>query len=74
VAGVLKKTTALVCLAVFETPQEHCFSSLYTKILGALELLPSNAAYRKYTEQITMKMTIVINFKYFWHIIFSKNH
>ncbi|XP_008568996.1 PREDICTED: NADH dehydrogenase [ubiquinone] 1 alpha subcomplex subunit 5 [Galeopterus variegatus] len=50
-AGALKKTTGLVGLAVCETPHEK-LRILYTKILGILEQIPKNAAYRKYTEQI----------------------
>ncbi|XP_025246886.1 NADH dehydrogenase [ubiquinone] 1 alpha subcomplex subunit 5-like isoform X1 [Theropithecus gelada] len=51
-AGVLKKTTGLVGLAVCNTPHER-LSILYTKILDVLAEIPKNAAYRKYTEQIT---------------------
>ncbi|KAM6152600.1 NADH dehydrogenase [ubiquinone] 1 alpha subcomplex subunit 5 [Erethizon dorsatum] len=51
-AGVLKKTTGLVGLAVCETPHER-LRILYAKILGVLDQIPKNAAYRKYTEQIT---------------------
>ncbi|XP_047418489.1 NADH dehydrogenase [ubiquinone] 1 alpha subcomplex subunit 5 [Sciurus carolinensis] len=51
-AGVLKKTTGLVGLAVCENPHER-LRILYTKILDVLEHIPKNAAYRKYTEQIT---------------------
>ncbi|XP_003896574.1 NADH dehydrogenase [ubiquinone] 1 alpha subcomplex subunit 5 [Papio anubis] len=51
-AGVLKKTTGLVGLAVCSTPHER-LSVLYTKILDVLAEIPKNAAYRKYTEQIT---------------------
>ncbi|XP_001365496.1 NADH dehydrogenase [ubiquinone] 1 alpha subcomplex subunit 5 isoform X2 [Monodelphis domestica] len=51
-AGVLKKTTGLVGLAVCETPRER-LKLLYDKILNTLQLMPANAAYRKYTEQIT---------------------
>ncbi|KAM4798817.1 NADH dehydrogenase [ubiquinone] 1 alpha subcomplex subunit 5-like [Urocitellus parryii] len=51
-AGVLKKTTGLVGLSVCESPQER-LRILYTKILYVLEQIPKNAAYRKYTEQIT---------------------
>ncbi|XP_043842867.1 NADH dehydrogenase [ubiquinone] 1 alpha subcomplex subunit 5-like [Dromiciops gliroides] len=51
-AGRLKKTTGLVGLAVCETPREW-LKLLYTKILDALEFMPSTVAYRKYTEQIT---------------------
>ncbi|XP_039366600.1 NADH dehydrogenase [ubiquinone] 1 alpha subcomplex subunit 5 [Mauremys reevesii] len=50
-AGALKKTTGLVGLAVSETPHEH-LRILYTKILTALQKIPKDAAYRKYTEQI----------------------
>lgn len=39
-------------LAVCETPHER-LKILYTKILDVLGHIPKNAAYRKYTEQIT---------------------
>ncbi|KAM9697935.1 NADH dehydrogenase [ubiquinone] 1 alpha subcomplex subunit 5 isoform 1-T1 [Dama dama] len=45
-------TTGLVGLAVCETPHER-LKILYTKILDVLGHIPKNAAYRKYTEQIT---------------------
>ncbi|XP_045688320.1 NADH dehydrogenase [ubiquinone] 1 alpha subcomplex subunit 5-like [Phyllostomus hastatus] len=51
-AGLLKKTTDLVGLAVCESLHER-LRILYTKILDVLEQIPKNAAYRKYTEQIT---------------------
>ncbi|KAB0383578.1 hypothetical protein FD755_005495 [Muntiacus reevesi] len=51
-AGLLKKTTGLVGLAVCETPHER-LKILYTKILDVLGHISKNAAYRKYTEQIT---------------------
>ncbi|XP_055974155.1 NADH dehydrogenase [ubiquinone] 1 alpha subcomplex subunit 5 [Sorex fumeus] len=51
-AGLLKKTTGLVGLAVCESPHER-LRILYTKIIDVLEQMPTNAAYRKYTEQIT---------------------
>ncbi|XP_070279923.1 NADH dehydrogenase [ubiquinone] 1 alpha subcomplex subunit 5 isoform X2 [Myotis yumanensis] len=51
-ASLLKKTTGLVGLAVCETPHER-LRILYTKILDVLEQIPKNAAYRKYTEEIT---------------------
>ncbi|XP_062990953.1 NADH dehydrogenase [ubiquinone] 1 alpha subcomplex subunit 5 [Elgaria multicarinata webbii] len=50
-AGILKKTTGLVGLAVCETPHDR-LRILYTKILTALETMPRDAAYRKYTERI----------------------
>lgn len=51
-AGVLKKTTGLVGLAVCESPHDR-LRLLYSKILDVLEQVPKTAAYRKYTEQIT---------------------
>ncbi|XP_039184223.1 NADH dehydrogenase [ubiquinone] 1 alpha subcomplex subunit 5 [Crotalus tigris] len=51
-AGVLKKTTGLVGLAVYNNPHER-LKILYTKILGILETMPQDAAYRKYTEKLT---------------------
>ncbi|KAM8973005.1 NADH dehydrogenase [ubiquinone] 1 alpha subcomplex subunit 5 [Pelodytes ibericus] len=50
-AGVLKKTTGLVGLAVSQNPHER-LRILYTKILATLQTIPKDAAYRKYTEQI----------------------
>ncbi|RMC10208.1 hypothetical protein DUI87_13009 [Hirundo rustica rustica] len=50
-AGALRKTTGLVGLAVAENPHER-LRILYTKILGVLQNIPKDAAYRKYTEQI----------------------
>ncbi|KAM5255966.1 NADH dehydrogenase [ubiquinone] 1 alpha subcomplex subunit 5 isoform 1-T1 [Ctenodactylus gundi] len=58
-AGVLKKTTGLVGLAVCETPHER-LRILYTKILDTLDQIPKNAAYRKYTEQITNEKLAVV--------------
>ncbi|KAJ8006765.1 hypothetical protein DPEC_G00110610 [Dallia pectoralis] len=50
-AGVLKKTTGLVGLAVSNNPRER-LRILYSKILTALQVIPQDAAYRKYTEQL----------------------
>ncbi|XP_028668442.1 NADH dehydrogenase [ubiquinone] 1 alpha subcomplex subunit 5 [Erpetoichthys calabaricus] len=50
-AGVLKKTTGLVGLAISQNPHER-LKVLYTKILASLQVIPKDAAYRKYTEQI----------------------
>ncbi|KAM9312573.1 NADH dehydrogenase [ubiquinone] 1 alpha subcomplex subunit 5 [Gastrophryne carolinensis] len=50
-AGVLKKTTGLVGLAVSQNPHER-LKILYSKILATLQAIPNDAAYRKYTEQI----------------------
>lgn len=52
--GLLKKTTDFVGLAVCENPHER-LRILYTKSLDVLEQIPKNAAYRKYTKQITNK-------------------
>ncbi|XP_006859394.1 PREDICTED: NADH dehydrogenase [ubiquinone] 1 alpha subcomplex subunit 5-like isoform X1 [Chrysochloris asiatica] len=51
-AGLLKKTTGLVGLAVCDSPHER-LGILYAKILDVLEQMPKTAAYRKYTEEIT---------------------
>uniref|UniRef100_A0ABI7ZQL5 NADH dehydrogenase [ubiquinone] 1 alpha subcomplex subunit 5 n=1 Tax=Felis catus TaxID=9685 RepID=A0ABI7ZQL5_FELCA len=51
-AGLLRKTTSLVGLAVCEGPPESLRVS-YTKILDVLEQIPKNAAYSKYIEWIT---------------------
>ncbi|KAJ3612183.1 hypothetical protein NHX12_020460 [Muraenolepis orangiensis] len=50
-AGLLKKTTGLVGLAVATNPQER-LRILYSKILVSLQAMPADAAYRKYTEQL----------------------
>ncbi|XP_069759477.1 NADH dehydrogenase [ubiquinone] 1 alpha subcomplex subunit 5 isoform X2 [Narcine bancroftii] len=50
-AGVLKKTTGLVGLAVAQNPLEK-LNILYSRLLIVLESIPPEAAYRKYTEQI----------------------
>ncbi|XP_067907006.1 NADH dehydrogenase [ubiquinone] 1 alpha subcomplex subunit 5 [Heterodontus francisci] len=50
-AGVLKKTTGLVGLAVAQNPHEK-LRILYSRILTVLNSIPADASYRKYTEQI----------------------
>ncbi|KAK7129763.1 hypothetical protein R3I94_009301 [Phoxinus phoxinus] len=50
-AGLIKKTTGLVGLAVSHNPHER-LRILYTKILGSLQTMPQDAGYRKYTEQL----------------------
>ncbi|XP_061085701.1 NADH dehydrogenase [ubiquinone] 1 alpha subcomplex subunit 5 [Conger conger] len=50
-AGLLKKTTGLVGLAVSQNPHER-LRVLYTKILASVQKMPQDAAYRKYTEEI----------------------
>ncbi|KAF7246472.1 NADH dehydrogenase [ubiquinone] 1 alpha subcomplex subunit 5 [Varanus komodoensis] len=59
-AGALKKTTGLVGLAVSETPHEH-LRILYTKILNALENIPKDAAYRRYTEKMVNDRFHMVN-------------
>ncbi|XP_075713283.1 NADH dehydrogenase [ubiquinone] 1 alpha subcomplex subunit 5 isoform X1 [Rhinoderma darwinii] len=44
-------TTGLVGLAVAQNPHDR-LRILYTKILTALQTIPKDAAYRKYTEEI----------------------
>ncbi|XP_041636400.1 NADH dehydrogenase [ubiquinone] 1 alpha subcomplex subunit 5 [Cheilinus undulatus] len=50
-AGLLKKTTGLVGLAVSQNPHER-LRILYSKILASVQAMPPDAAYRKYTEQM----------------------
>ncbi|KAG7277632.1 hypothetical protein CRUP_025317 [Coryphaenoides rupestris] len=45
-AGLLKKTTGLVGLAVSKTPRDR-LKLLYSKILATLQTLPQDAAYRR---------------------------
>ncbi|XP_033647331.1 NADH dehydrogenase [ubiquinone] 1 alpha subcomplex subunit 5-like [Asterias rubens] len=50
-SGAIKKSTGLFGLAVEAKPHEK-LQILYSKILVALQVLPKDASYRKYTEQI----------------------
>ncbi|KAL0962662.1 hypothetical protein UPYG_G00343560 [Umbra pygmaea] len=50
-AGFLKRTTGLVGLAVSNNPHER-LRILYSKILASLQVIPQDASYRKYTEQL----------------------
>ncbi|XP_059167039.1 NADH dehydrogenase [ubiquinone] 1 alpha subcomplex subunit 5-like [Physella acuta] len=50
-AGVHKITTGLTGLAVSKHPHQS-LGVLYSQILGVLQKMPSNAGYRKHTEQI----------------------
>ncbi|TNM91726.1 NADH dehydrogenase [ubiquinone] 1 alpha subcomplex subunit 5 [Takifugu rubripes] len=50
-AGLIKKTTGLVGLAVSHNAHER-LAILYSKILGSVQTMPQDAAYRKYTEQL----------------------
>ncbi|XP_048195581.1 NADH dehydrogenase [ubiquinone] 1 alpha subcomplex subunit 5-like [Perognathus longimembris pacificus] len=57
-AGVLKKTTGLMGLAVCDTPH-YRLTILYTKIPDVLEQLPKNAAYKKFTMRNSMWLNMV---------------
>ncbi|KAF6199852.1 hypothetical protein GE061_006150 [Apolygus lucorum] len=58
-APVTKKTTGLVGLAVCRNPQ-YILCGLYDKILRAIQKMPENAAYRKYTAEIvSFRLSIV---------------
>ncbi|XP_004386609.1 NADH dehydrogenase [ubiquinone] 1 alpha subcomplex subunit 5 [Trichechus manatus latirostris] len=59
-AGLVKKTTGLVGLAVCESPHER-LKTLYIKILDVLQQMPKNAGYRKYTEEITNERLSKVN-------------
>ncbi|KAM9335054.1 NADH dehydrogenase [ubiquinone] 1 alpha subcomplex subunit 5 [Symphorus nematophorus] len=59
-AGLLKKTTGLVGLAVSHNPHEH-LRNLYSKILASLQTMPKDAAYRKYTEQLVSERYNLVN-------------
>lgn len=58
-AGVIKKATGLTGLLPSRTPH-FTLTTLYTKILGTLEKMPQEAAYRKHTEKlVNQRMAIV---------------
>ncbi|KAI1284881.1 NADH dehydrogenase [ubiquinone] 1 alpha subcomplex subunit 5 [Halotydeus destructor] len=60
-AGPIKKTTGLTGLLVARNPH-FTLTSLYTKILGTLDKMPQEAAYRKHTEKLVKeRMDIVKN-------------
>jgi len=50
-SGAIKKSTGLVGLAVEANPHEK-LRVLYSKILGVLQTIPKDTAYRQSTEQI----------------------
>lgn len=53
-------TTGLTKLAVAKAPH-HTLSVLYAKILRSLQKIPSDAAYRRYTEQIIMERAAAVS-------------
>uniref|UniRef100_A0A7R9ILQ1 NADH dehydrogenase [ubiquinone] 1 alpha subcomplex subunit 5 n=1 Tax=Timema tahoe TaxID=61484 RepID=A0A7R9ILQ1_9NEOP len=58
-SGALKKTTGLTGLVVSKHPH-HTLGILYNKILRSLQKMPSNAAYRKYTEKIISERARIV--------------
>jgi len=50
-SAAIKKTTGLTGLAVAVKPH-HTLSVMYGKILRAIQQMPAEASYRKYTEQV----------------------
>ncbi|XP_076023462.1 NADH dehydrogenase [ubiquinone] 1 alpha subcomplex subunit 5 [Genypterus blacodes] len=50
-AGLLKRTTGLVGLAVCQNSHDR-LRILYTRILASLQAMPQDAYYRKYTERL----------------------
>ncbi|XP_049793368.1 NADH dehydrogenase [ubiquinone] 1 alpha subcomplex subunit 5 [Schistocerca nitens] len=58
-SGPLKKATGLTGLAVAVNPH-HTLGVLYGKILRALQKMPEDAAYRKYTQEIVMERARIV--------------
>lgn len=54
------QTTGLTGLAVATNPH-HTLGALYGKILRALQKMPSDAAYRRYTEQIVTERARIVS-------------
>ncbi|XP_055685692.1 NADH dehydrogenase [ubiquinone] 1 alpha subcomplex subunit 5 [Lutzomyia longipalpis] len=59
-SGALKRTTGLTGLAVAANPH-HTLGALYGKILRALQKMPEDAAYRKYTEKIVTERAKIVS-------------
>ncbi|CAG0904307.1 unnamed protein product, partial [Darwinula stevensoni] len=58
-SATMKVTTGLTRLAVAKTPH-HTLSVLYGKILRCVQKMPSDAAYRRYTEEIVKERVIAV--------------
>ena len=56
----VKLTTGLTRLAVAQSPQ-HTLSVLYAKTLRSLQKIPSDSAYRRYTEQIIKERAAAVS-------------
>lgn len=54
------QTTGLTGLKVAVNPH-HTLSALYGKILRAVQKMPQDAAYRKYTEQIVQERAKIVS-------------
>ncbi|XP_059613401.1 NADH dehydrogenase [ubiquinone] 1 alpha subcomplex subunit 5 [Phlebotomus argentipes] len=59
-SGALKLTTGLTGLAVSANPH-HTLGVLYSKILRALQKMPQDAAYRKYTEKVVQERATIVS-------------
>uniref|UniRef100_A0A023F7X6 Putative ubiquinone oxidoreductase ndufa5/b13 subunit n=1 Tax=Triatoma infestans TaxID=30076 RepID=A0A023F7X6_TRIIF len=60
ILAVTKKATGLTGLEVAKNPV-HTLNILYSKILRALDKVPKEAAYRKYTEQVVSSRLAIVN-------------
>lgn len=58
-AGAAKVTTGLTGLTVAKHPH-HTLGILYAKILRTLQKMPESAAYRKYTEQVIVNRSHIL--------------
>lgn len=59
-AGLLKKSTQLTGLAVAKNPH-RVLTSLYNKILRALENIPESSSYRQHTSKVVLERLAYVN-------------